>query len=178
MPDRIALIGRARSGKDSVAARLVSQHGYTRVAFADRLKECVLSLDPLIYGTMHLAEMVELNGWETAKSHPEVRRVLQHFGQGVRDIDPGFWIRAAFPAMHGKTRVVVSDVRYRNEADALRSAGFTLVRITRPRLPLGAGSEHVSENELASYPTSLNIVNGASLADLHAKADALVPSGA
>lgn len=173
MPDRIALIGRARSGKDSVAARLVERHGFKRVAFADRLKECALALDPLIHGTARLSEMVERNGWDAAKSHPEVRRVLQHFGQGVREIDPGFWIRAAFPAMLGETRLVVSDVRYRNEADALRSAGFTLVRITRPGLPLGAGSDHVSENELSSYPTSLNIVNGASLADLHAKADAI-----
>jgi len=173
LPNRIALIGRARSGKDSVAGRLVSEHGYTRVAFADKLKEAVLALDPLIFGTVHLAEMVELNGWEAAKSHPEVRRVLQHYGQAIREISPKFWINAAFPAMLGKTRIVVSDVRYRNEADALRAAGFTLVRITRPGMPLGVGADHVSENELATYPTSLNIVNGASLTDLYARADKL-----
>lgn len=169
----IALIGRARSGKDTVAARLVERHGFTRVAFADRLKDAVLALDPLIFNTVHLAEMVELNGWEVAKSHPEVRRVLQHYGQAIREIDPRFWIRAAFPAMQGRTHVVVSDVRYRNEADALRSAGFTLVRITRPGEPLSVGSDHVSENELTNYPTSLTLVNSGSLADLRTRADTL-----
>jgi hypothetical protein len=152
---------------------LVSAHGFKRVAFADKLKEAVLRLDPLIFGTMHLAEMVELNGWEAAKSHPEVRRVLQHYGQTIREIDPRFWIRAAFPAMLGETHIVVSDVRYRNEAEALRAAGFTLVRITRPGEPLSVGSDHVSENELTNYPTSLTLVNSGSLADLRAKADAL-----
>jgi hypothetical protein len=173
LADRIALIGRARSGKDSVAGRLVEYHDYTRVAFADRLKEAVLALDPLIFNTVHLAEMVELNGWEAAKSHAEVRRILQHYGQAIRDIDPDFWIRAAFPAMLGRVRIVVSDVRYRNEAEALRSAGFTLVRISRPGLPLGVGSDHVSETELADYAADLTITNGAGLRDLYAQADRL-----
>lgn len=159
-----------------MAARLVEQHGFTRVAFADRLKEAVLAFDPTVndYGR-RLSEYVTDPdvGWERAKEIPEVRRALQHFGQAIRDIDPGFWIRAAFPAMQGRTRVVVSDVRYRDEADALRAAGFTLVRITRPGAPLASGSGHVSETELTGYPTALTIINSGSLGDLYARADKL-----
>lgn len=183
LPKRLALIGRARAGKDSVAARLVSAHGYTRVAFADPLKDAALALDPLVYACTHdgyevtherLSEVVEWHGWEQAKDQfPEVRRTLQALGQSIRDLDSRFWLRMALQRIADTDGpVIVTDCRYRNEADALRLLGFTLVRVHRPGLPASKG-EHVSETELDGYPTSLALVNGGSLADLRAKADAL-----
>lgn len=44
----VALMGRAGSGKDSAAARLVSRYQFVRVAFADPLKESALRLDPIV----------------------------------------------------------------------------------------------------------------------------------
>ncbi|NED29195.1 hypothetical protein G3I37_30615, partial [Streptomyces anulatus] len=48
MKPNTALIGKARSGKDSVGAHLVRRYAYTRLAFADPLKEMALAVDPLI----------------------------------------------------------------------------------------------------------------------------------
>lgn len=176
----IALIGRARSGKDTVAARLVTK-GFTRVAFADPLKAAALNINPFVptgYGvTVRLQSLIADVGWEYAKdNYPEVRRLLQHTGQTVRDIDRGFWVRAALDTIADIwSPVVVSDVRYPNEADALAQRGFLLVRITRPdagRMVDGA-SAHSSETALDGYPADVTITNDGSLADLYAQADLL-----
>jgi hypothetical protein len=176
----IALIGRARSGKDTVAARLVAQ-GYTRVAFADPLKAALLNMNPYVptgYGvTVRLQSLVADAGWDYAKdNYPEVRRLLQHTGQTVREIDPRFWVRAAMSTINVTwSPIVVSDVRYPNEADTLREHGFRIVRIVRPDAgPLpGGASAHDSETALDDYPVDALVWNGGSLAELHLRADAL-----
>ncbi|MFF7990325.1 hypothetical protein ACFZDG_11105 [Kitasatospora xanthocidica] len=182
----IALLGRARSGKDTVAARLVERYAYTRVAFADPLRAVGLAADPIVsaeaahfgYVPVRLSEAVERHGWEKAKTIlPEVRRTLQNFGQAVRDVDPDFWLNLMLErldvAASWNLPVVVTDTRYVNEATALQARGFTLVRIVRP----GAGTrEHVSETELDSFPADVTVANVGSVADLHTQADRLVQS--
>jgi hypothetical protein len=175
--DRIAFIGRARSGKDSAAARLVSAHGYTRVAFADPLKSLALSVDPVVSArcNVRLRETVECHGWERAKEDPEVRRVLQELGQGIRDLDPDFWIRQATARIKSTPGpVVVTDCRYRNEAAALKRLGFRIVRVQRP--PHGAeltGPQHVSETELDRFIHDAFLFNSGSLQDLWGRVDLL-----
>lgn len=180
----IGLIGPAQSGKDSVGARLRQRYGYQRVAFADPLKRAALNVDPYIptgYGvTVRLSALIADVGWDYAKvTYPEVRRVLQHVGQTVRDIDPGFWVRAAAPAIDAAERlnlpVVVTDVRYANEADYLTDRGFATIRVTRPAVALGADYQrHKSETELADYRTTLTIGNHGTLDDLNRIVDSLL----
>ncbi|QNE74008.1 hypothetical protein F0344_04785 [Streptomyces finlayi] len=179
----VGLIGLARAGKDSVAARLRQRYGYQRVAFADPVRAAALRTDPLIptsYGVhTRLSTLVNAAGWDYAKTtYPEVRRVLQNIGQTVRDMDPDFWVRAAFPAIEAaKTLnlpVVVSDVRYENEARALLLDGFTLIRVTRPGTGLaGDAGRHKSETELDAWATDLTIGNTGSLDDLNSTVDSL-----
>ncbi|WP_030240757.1 hypothetical protein [Streptomyces sp. NRRL S-455] len=180
----IGLIGPAQSGKDSVGARLRQRYGYQRVAFADPLKRAALNLDPYIptgYGvTVRLSALVADVGWDYAKTtYPEVRRILQHAGQTVRDIDPDFWVRAAVPAIEAAERlnlpVVVTDVRYENEARALRNWGFALVRVTRPGAgATGETAKHRSETELDNWATALTIANTGTLDDLNSVVDSLL----
>lgn len=191
MPESIALTGLARSGKDSVAARLVEKHGYVRVAFADPLKEMALRIDPMIdvepytdtsgyayADDWRLAEAVAEYGWEQVKDlFPEVRRFLQHLGQSVREADPEFWIRLAqakiYRARLAGRPVVVTDVRYRNEARSLSSIGFQVVRVERPGIVAGEGA-HVSETEMAGYPVDGKLRNSGDLDDLNRAVDALI----
>ncbi|WP_030855244.1 hypothetical protein [Streptomyces sp. NRRL S-475] len=173
----IALIGRARSGKDTVGARLVERFGYTRLAFADPLKEMALEINPWIptgYGVVvRLHRLIADVGWDYAKeNYPEVRRILQHTGQSIRHRTPDYWVRAlldtAYKVPSGP--IVVTDVRYKNEAHALQRHGFRLVRLVRP------GTEemtHTSETELEEIDTPLRIVNSGTLEDLRAHADTL-----
>ncbi|MFJ9207488.1 hypothetical protein [Streptomyces sp. NPDC102264] len=183
----VALMGRAGAGKDTAAARLVSRYQFVRMAFADPLKESALRLDPIIgaEGTSYdalpirLSDVVTRYGWDRAKtSYTEVRRTLQNLGEGIRADDPDFWLRMGLDKIRIADRwslpVVVSDVRYANEADALRAAGALMVRIERPGATAGSeAARHVSELDLDAYPADVTIPNAGSLGDLHALVDTL-----
>ena len=69
-----------------------------------------------------------------------------------------------------KTSVVIPDIRFKNEVDALKTAGAKLIRIVRPNAGLGgAAGAHVSETEQSGIPDSVFdgvIVNSGTLAEL------------
>jgi hypothetical protein len=171
----IGLIGKKRSGKDTFAATLVEERGFARFAFADPLKEAALSLDPLIrleqdethlstggfvYGERieRLSAIVGRVGWERAKEIREVRRTLQNYGVAIREIDEGFWVRGTLDrALAHPGPVVVTDVRFPNEAEAILNAGGRIVRIVRPGL--ASDDSHVSETALDGYPADLDVLN-------------------
>ncbi|MER5862215.1 hypothetical protein [Kitasatospora sp. NPDC002040] len=183
----VALLGRARAGKDSIGARLVHQFAFIRVAFADPLRDAALDLDPIVgaertaYGHLpvRLSDVVGRYGWERAKAeHTEVRRTLQRLGEAVRTHDPDYWLRLALArvdvAEAWNLPTVVTDVRHTNEVEALRERGALVVRVERPGHQLsGSAGEHVTETELSAYPADVTITNGGTLADLHQLADAL-----
>ncbi|MGY5131285.1 deoxynucleotide monophosphate kinase family protein [Streptomyces nigrescens] len=183
----IALIGKARSGKDTVARHLIRTRQYTRVAFADPLKPMALDINPIVdvrreWNALHrvrLAEIVQEDGWERAKDlYPEVRRVLQHVGQTVRELDPDFWVNLAMDKIDAADTwnlpVVVTDVRYLNEVIALQNRGFTVVRVLRPNAGLsGENGQHDSETRLDEYKTRRTLLNIGTLDYLNAEVDRL-----
>ena len=170
-PPIIGLIGKKRSGKDAFARTLVDERGYVRIAFADPLRQMAAGVDPLVgrfplpghlqapEDGWHLTEVLDAIGYEKAKEIPEVRRFYQRLGtDGVRAIDPGFWTRIGLQriaATHedrldSRARpVVVTDVRFPNEADGIRELGGVIVRIVRPGLV--STDEHISEKALDNY---------------------------
>ncbi|MFB6535101.1 deoxynucleotide monophosphate kinase family protein [Streptomyces noursei] len=181
-------MGRAGSGKDTAAARLVQRYAFVRIAFADPLKTSALALDPIVgadpspYGALpiRLSDLVKRHGWDRAKrQHPEVRRTLQRLGEAVREHDPDYWLRLALDKIRTADRwglpVVVTDVRYPNEAAALRAAGALLVRVNRPGLDehQDQAAEHVSETALAGYTVDAVLANTGTVADLDALVDTL-----
>lgn len=166
----IGIIGRARVGKDTAGKWLVDNRGYRRVSFADPLRDCALKLDPIVSAEQdaRLREVIELEGWERAKDiYPEVRRTLQRIGQGIRAIDSDFWLRTALDkvtaANESGVPVVITDVRYPNEADSLRRAGFHLVYIERPDVPQ---LDHESEKALTADDAGYTIRNDGDLYNL------------
>jgi hypothetical protein len=182
----IGLIGKMGSGKDTVADVLIRTHGYVPLAFATPLKEMVIELDPLVHyddngyqipAPVHLSDLLDSGKTfeECKREYPEVRRALQRIGQGVRRNDPDFWVRnlhARALDIPPSVPIVVTDVRYRNEAAALRANGFTLVRVTRPMNPNGYTADetrammHPSETDLDSYPVDRTIRNDGTKVDL------------
>ncbi|MGC5319324.1 hypothetical protein ACPXB5_11360 [Micromonospora arida] len=177
----IGLIGRARAGKDTFAARLIEAHGFTRYAFADALRGVALDLDPIVLpidtvqGSARLSEIVERVGWEGAKEYREVRRTLQRLGVAVRTLDEEFWVSRVMLKISANAKpAVVTDVRFANEAAAIVAAGGRLVRIVR------AGQDesdtHISETALADYPTHAHIDNDSDIATLRTRADAALSS--
>ncbi|MFF4922921.1 MULTISPECIES: deoxynucleotide monophosphate kinase family protein [unclassified Kitasatospora] len=172
----VALIGRARSGKDT-AAGVLAEYGFVRLALADPLKVMAYHIDPMV-GTellgvdaaapLYLADAVDRYGWERVKDEfPQARRFLQRLGtEGVRrHVAEDFWITRCVKAAAASQRpVVVTDVRFDNEVAVLREAGFTVWFIDR-----GApDGDHPSE-QLGPEHADQVIANTGSLADFHTR---------
>lgn len=150
----------AQVGKDTAAEGLVRDLRFTRVGFADSLKELALELDPIVSGSLgaqnvnvghgKLAHAVAGLGWEEAKNvYPEVRGILQRLGVGARTVfGDDFWINQVLDGLDDTKNYVVSDVRFRNEAEAIADMGGRLIRVDRPGR---AGQGHQSETELLAF---------------------------
>lgn len=177
-PPLVGMMGRARAGKDTVAHRLVTDHGFRRYAFADALKEVALQADPIVTPldtvgrSVRLSEVVAAVGWEGAKEHREVRRTLQALGVAVRSVDPFFWVSAVMDEVEHRTGpVVITDVRFPNEAATIRDAGGVLVRVIRPGQD--ASDQHVSETALNDWKPDFEVLNDGDLHSLLKKVDAM-----
>jgi hypothetical protein len=161
----IGLTGYARSGKDTVANYLVEQFGYVRMAFADGVREMALALDPYVdcgqdahftEGNTPFARYTELlkaRGYEAAKACPDVRRFLQRLGtEAVRGVvGDSVWrdIVAKKIAESENQNIVITDVRFQNEAIFIKEMGGIVVRLVRPGF--GRQTGHASETEMEAW---------------------------
>ena len=165
----IGLSGYAQSGKDTVARILVENYGFSRIAFADIIRVACYRLNPIVtYDGMRLAHLVDLEGWEIAKTLPEVRRLLQVMGSEVgRDlIDPQIWIELTLGSAKKTDNIVLSDVRFRNEAEEIKWRGGQVWRISRIEkdAPINA---HRSESDMDSWNFDQYIANNGTIDELH-----------
>lgn len=174
MKKLIGFTGYARSGKDTAAGFLCSELGYSRVAFADALREMALAVD--CYVDMRpdfavgepkprrLSELVDELGWESAKKFPDVRRLLQRLGTeaGREILGDTVWIDLAVGKAAKITGpVVVSDVRFPNEVDAIHANGGIVVRVERPGCEPALG--HVSDAGQGELDVDVTITNDSTL---------------
>jgi hypothetical protein len=175
----IGLTGYAQSGKDTVASTLVNNYGFTRVAFADKIRDYLYEMNPMVDNMsgqpIYLKELVDIAGWENAKKSPHVRRALQNAGVAARTIfGPQFWVHEAMKTMLNDPRpdlnYVITDVRFLNEADMIRANKGQLWRIKR--LGIEAVNSHVSEHELDNYAVDQIFTNNGTLEDLEAMINA------
>jgi len=166
----IGLTGYAQSGKDTIANILVKDHGFVRVAFADKIREFLYEMNPMVDNVagepIFLKERVDRDGWEVAKQNPHIRRALQNAGVSARkNFGENFWVHQALGSMAlAHPNIVVTDVRFVNEADILKTNGGQIWRVKRNGV--GAVNGHVSESEMDGYPVDQIFTNNGSIDDL------------
>lgn len=124
----IGLCGYARVGKDTMAAAIV-ERGWTRLAFADNLKNDLYETlkRAVTRGSVPVADAATfaskmLAGPDKAKARP----LMVAYGAFMRTFEPDYWIARLWrqiDALPDDARVVITDVRYKNEADWVRSLG-------------------------------------------------------
>ena len=158
----IGLSGFARSGKDTVAGMLMGVHGFDNIAFANKIKDLLYQTNPLVWVgegyTLYVQDIVDDIGWEDAKAVKDVRRLLQKTGVAARDLfGESFWIDQVLGGLDLNKKYVITDVRFNNEADKIKSLGGQLWRINRPGV--GPANSHVSENGMTDYPFDAVIEN-------------------
>jgi hypothetical protein len=171
----VGLSGWARSGKDTAAKYFIEELGHIRVSFADPIREALSRLNPYVdcgveFRATPLSWVVNKVGWEDAKEFcPDVRRLLQRFGTEVaRELwDEDFWVNAAIRSAPDGSKIVFSDVRYPNEADAVKKLGGYVIRIERPEV--GPANKHTSETALNDYDFDEVVVNDGTIKELNDK---------
>ena len=171
----IGLTGYAQSGKDTVAKILVDQYGYTRIAFADKIRDFLYETNPMydsIAGEpLFVKARVDRDGWEKAKQSPHIRRLLQNSGVAARKLfGDAFWVHEAMKTMLDDPRpdmnYVITDVRFINEADMIQANNGQMWRIKR--MGVEAVNGHVSEHEMDKYKVDQIFTNNGTLDDLAA----------
>ena len=162
----IGLSGYAQSGKDSTAELLCLNYGYRRIAFADAMRQALMIINPKLDSITHVSDFVEDYGWDIAKKNPEVRRLLQVLGTdfGRKMLGDDVWIKIALSDIKTEDKVVISDVRFPNEADAIRKLGGVVWRINRRNH--SAVNGHASEHAMDNYMFNHVIYNDGTLDDL------------
>lgn len=201
-PRLLGVTGFAQHGKDTVGRIAVSTQKYHRYAFADQLKDLALEANPWVSVEWHpppanevydlrLSRLVEEGGWEGAKQNPEVRRFLQELGTGAREVlGDDVWVRAlenklvkAGRMAEGKSSqpfsdyIIVTDVRFPNEADWIHEKGGKLIRVHRPFFDNGVGTDHPSEAFVEDLPVDYTLLNEHRLSDFEYKVFQLLDSG-
>ena len=162
----IGLSGYASAGKDSVAQILVEKFGYKRMAFADAIRDILYTLDPLTNNGLHLRTVVDDYGWDLAKQDNEIRRLLQVLGTEVgRNVfGDDVWVDVLISKLEPMDKVVITDVRFPNEARELHNLAGEIWRVNREGV--SAINEHVSESQMDEYNFDKIIDNNGSLEDL------------
>lgn len=190
----IGISGKIGSGKDEVARRLCAIWGFKVLRLADALREELLERVPRTLAALHALEQRNLWPVDRCACIAEigaptlaclrdmiynrkplgVRELLQEWGTDLRRReDSEYWCKRWRERVANLTgHVVVPDVRFQNEVQAVRDQGGLLWRVERPGTALG---EHESERLLDGWSDwDAVIQNDGTLADLYAQVDGLV----
>lgn len=159
---RIAFGCEARVGKDTSAAYLANRLNTSR--------ENILSFAEPLYDILYYAQ--DVCGFERVKD----RKFLQYIGTDwARAKKSDVWVNLLVKRvgiLHDRD-IIVTDVRFADEFEALKKLGFTMVRLVRTEK-----SEHVpthaSETSALDLMWDAIVTNDGTLEELYNKLDQLI----
>lgn len=118
----LGVTGGIGSGKDTFCDQAFAK----KIGFADALKETCNYLTGHDYT---LRETKDMEIWPGVTG----RRVLEVVGtQAMRSLNENYWIDKALEKAKLYDNVVIPDVRFPNEVEAIRKLGGKIIRINRP----------------------------------------------
>ena len=170
----IGLIGKARTGKTTFADYLTKKYKFQNLAFADPIKEgakiMFLLSEEQVYG--NLKEIVDPRWNKTP------RQILQELGTDLcrEHFGKDIWIKRlrmeAKLLKKQKINIVVSDIRFPNEAEAVKSMGGHLIKIIKS--DISTSDLHVSEQLVDKIKFDSSIKNDFKIKDFYAQIDRLM----
>jgi len=189
----IGISGKAKSGKDTAADMLSYIYSNPDKSYKDYIENTEVFFDKNAY-VVHFADALKEAARELCILDEDqtdtqagkltvipwlgitVRELLQKLGTCVREgIDEDFWIKCLFARIEGWNTVIIADVRYPNEAQAIKDRGGVIIRINRD----GAGAgDHHSETSLDDYDGfACTIDNNGTYEELYNKLQTLIKFG-
>lgn len=159
----LGITGKKNCGKSTAARYLEIHHNFIRISFADPLK-CMLAAlglsDEELWGDQKEIPSNLLNGQTP-------RHAVQTLGTewGRNLIHKDIWI-SAWKLLVSKcpAPVVTDDLRYLNEAEAIKQLGGRILLLERSGIE--STDTHSSEIEMEKISYDNKIVNGGSVTDL------------
>lgn len=154
----VGIAGPKRSGKDSLARLLSSSLNVEVHSFAAPIRQFVAGL----LGWT-LDELEDRKEWPVPwLDGVTARQMMQTLGTewGRQMVHPELWLRSLAARMP-EAGAVVCDVRFDNEAEAIRKLGGRVIRLSRPGA--GRGDEHASERPISDHLVDFEIANDGSL---------------
>jgi hypothetical protein len=175
----IGLAGKAGSGKDTIGGLIADLPRWQQIAFADPLRVM------LVMGGF--AKPEQLNDRKLKETPIELhgaspRLLMQTLGTewGREMIHPEIWIRLLAErvdkfAESGVPGVVITDIRFEDEAEYVRRVGGRVVHVIRPPSAFGlTSSKHRSEAGIKRRYGDFLLDNDGMVADLPDKLQALM----
>ena len=160
----IGIAGKARSGKDTIARWFVMNQGFIQYAFADPLKRAASEM----FG-VPLSHFYDDKRKETVNSFWGIspREMAQKLGTecGRKVFFDDIWVRRAQKEAEENLRsdgcagVIISDVRFDNEAEWIRSEGGIIIHVSREQDAVWTVRNHVSEAGVTFKSGDLMIKN-------------------
>lgn len=173
---RVALVGPKGTGKTTFANVLAKDFGFTPMSLADPIKFSLMVCLNEFLRDQGLPPLLSLAALRDNKD--AFRLGMQWLGTDiVRNLcnRPDHWIDILTARIDSSIQwaddeyrlhgIVVDDVRFLNEAAALKQKGFLLVRLRRPHGPSGMADSHESENQHREIITDLTLSIGGSPED-------------
>lgn len=166
----IGIIGKAGSGKDTVADYLVSKYGFTKVSFASILKD-MLSVAGLPEPSNRDDKEKVVGGFDFTWRHA-AQTLGTEWGRNCLDKD--IWVKLTMKNLGDGINYVFSDVRFDNEAKAIKEAGGFNIKLIGREVELGESGTHPSEAGVSEELISQVINNDSSLQDLYLKVNSTI----
>jgi hypothetical protein len=162
MTQIIGLVGFKQSGKSTAATHLEQKYGFVRHNFKDALvaeikekfPDLLREIENQYFRNRFFACDISLkNGFDLFTTKPPLMRALmQNYGTEVRrKDDPDYWVKEWIDKLHyladmcGHEKFVTDDVRFLNEANAIKMGSGTIIRLVRTDIT--TGGDHKSETE-------------------------------
>lgn len=153
----IALSGKAKVGKSTIAGALASITRMKRISFGDAVKKEVAAEYgvPIFNCYTQEGKLKTFNVMFNGVRRPIVlRRLLQLHGKMRRQEDPEYWVKATFNEMSlAQNSYVIDDVRDLVEVMAVRSLRGNYIARIHPHAGWVAGeyADDISETALDDY---------------------------
>jgi len=161
-PMLIGISGKAGSGKDTLGKYLCDEYLCLHYYFAKPLKEGAKIMFNLSEAQIKNKE-VPIEPWGISP-----RKIYQLLGTEIgRGIDPNIWIKNAemFINRHPGRTVVITDVRFDNEATFIHNRGGTIINIVREKEAIYE-NKHSSEGGLSPNNIDMTIYNNGTKEDM------------
>ncbi len=172
----IGISGYKRSGKDTVGGYLRRVYRYETDAFAAPFKRFLS--DTFGWGEDQISGSLKEDVDPYWGFSP--RFAMEEFGTGIgRVFDKQLWIKSLnlrvqrIWANDDMARVCLTDVRFPNEAEYVKSLGGIVIRVDRPGLAIPPISR-ITERSMDDWAFDARLVNDGSVDDLFEKVDTML----